>query len=203
MFYVLSMPDVDDTQKEQEAAERPQMVIAPPPTGISALRQAVDFVARGRPVSAQMIDSLERMLSNTTERLDLLQTVFLHVQVERLRNLLEGMSLVESRVFHPAMVANYNNRELLDLLKAAQSELRAISTYLDVKSARSTQSTPESVKDVADPAKAAERKEAEVAVGALSPKQRSNLRTLLDKLSNSSESKTVIEVAHEHTEPTT
>lgn len=174
------MPDYEDTQEVEQ--ENPETGVAVQlPTGISALRQAVDFVARGRPISEDMVASLERMLANAPERLDLLKVVFQHVQVERLRNLMEGLALVEGRVFHPAMVANYTNRELLDLFKAAQGELRAVAGYLETSN-KGMASTPENVKEVADPAKAEERKNAEEAVGVLSPKQRSNVKALLEKV---------------------
>lgn len=166
----------DDLPEEQ------QMVIAPPPNGLTAMRMAVDFVAKGTPISDQMIESLERMLNNQQERIDLLTTVFSHVQVERLRNILEGMAVVESRVFHPAMIANYSGRELLELLKLSQAEIRAIVGYLEAKGTKGVKTTPEGITNVANPEKAQELKDAEESVGGISTGGRDRIRALLGKV---------------------
>lgn len=164
-----------------------------PPHGLGALKLAVDFVARGHAIPKDMVLSLERMLTNQQERIDLLSTVFTHVQVERLRNILEGMASVESRVFHPAMVMNYTGRELLELLKLSQAEVRAIVTYLEAKGSKGTKTSPEGISNVADPAKAHELKQAEEAVGKVQPGGRHKLRELLQQVLKEGED--VIEVS--------
>lgn len=138
----------------------PSFSPAPPPATLDALRDAVGFVADGRPVSQQFIDTLERMLSDLQERTDMVKLVVDHHQMERLLTLLERVSRVEKHIFAnrdpekslEKQLDALKPKELNQLLALLYREIGGLTKHLIDNSTKAIPtSAPNAIQEAAEP----------------------------------------------------
>ena len=158
-----------------------------PPT-LDALKDAVGFVANGRPVSQQLLETIERMLSHVQERTDMVQLVTDHHQMDRLLTTLERTARVEGFFFGNSdkalslenQLKDMQPKERIALLSLLYKEVGALTKYLGDRSTKAAPTSPSNaIQDAADPRLPDSEKAASVQ---LQQESRDRIRSVLESL---------------------
>lgn len=139
------------------------------------LRQAVESVVAGKPVSKEFLDELKRMLTAVEERAELVQVVLSHHQMTRLQKLHSTIEQVEAVMFNPKQIQVLEPDQQMRLLQTLYSEVATVTKFLTDKQNQYSATISDSI----DPQVQAAQKEAQVKAGAVPAQLRRAIREML------------------------
>ena len=161
------------------------------PATLDALKDAVGFVAEGRPVSQQLATALRRMLAQLQERTDIVQIVLDHHQMQRLVTTMSRLTEVEDFFFAntdpdfslDSQLKGMQAKDRLALLVALQREVGTLVQYSNQKSSSQSpmKSAPNEVQEAAEQQTDAQL-DAASRSGAVPQEGRERIRAAMEKL---------------------
>ena len=142
-----------------------------------ALKQAVEFIASGKPVSKEFVGDLRRMLTSVEERTAIVNIIFQHHQMHRLQKIHGAIEQAEAIMLSPETMERLDADQMLRLLQMLYGESSAVHKTLHAEIQPSSETA-----DVMDPTKLASAEAAREKVGSIPVKVRKMVREQLLRL---------------------